>query len=227
MEREPSESMPVAELGRQLLRVAKMTKLGVGLTQGVERDAPIEVEVDLVLLALAGLRQMGRGGQRLLERRRGGAIGRPIERLGTRLAEIDDRLLPHLPADGMVGEPLDVLAPAIGREPSEGLGDAGVQRALPVVEQPLVGHLVREGVLEVRKEPGLVEELRSLEVGELGEHLGLRHVGDGQEERHGHVRADDRSGLEQPLGLRRQAVDACRQDRPARWPGSSRARRAG
>jgi hypothetical protein len=85
-----------------------------------------------------------------------------------------------------MGKPLGLLGGALGREPLDGLGDAGVQGALPVVEQTLIRHLVRERVLErvlqVRKDPGLVEELRGLEVGELGAHLVLRRVGDGQEQ---------------------------------------------
>jgi hypothetical protein len=91
-----------------------------------------------------------------------------------------------------------------------------VQGALPVVEQPPVRDFERERVLErvheVREEPGLVEELRSLQVRELGAHLVFRRVGDGQEQRDGHVLADDGSGLEQSLCLGRQAVDACGQD---------------
>jgi hypothetical protein len=75
-----------------------------------------------------------------------------------------------------------------------------------------VGEGVLERVLEVRKEPGLVEELRGLEVSQLGAHLLLRSVRDGQEQPHGHIRADDRGRLEQPLGLGFQAVDARGQD---------------
>ena len=116
----------------------------------------------------------------------------------------------------MVGQPLSLLGDALGREPLDGLGDAGVQSALPVVEQSpvcdFVGERVLERVLEVRKEPGLVEELRGLQVGQLGAHRGLRRVGNGQEQRHGHVRADDRGRLEQSLGLGGQAVDARGQD---------------
>jgi hypothetical protein len=116
----------------------------------------------------------------------------------------------------VVGQPLGLLGDAVGSESLDGLGDAGVQGALLVVEQApvrdVVGERVLEGVLEVRKEPGLVEELCSLKVGELGAHLGLRRVGDGQEQRHGHVLADDRGRLEQSLGLGRQAVDARSQD---------------
>jgi hypothetical protein len=71
---------------------------------------------------------------------------------------------------------------------------------------------VRERVLEVREEPGLIEELRGLESGQRGAYLGLRRLGDGQEQRHRHVRADDRRSLEQPLGLGLEAVDARGQD---------------
>ena len=69
-----------------------------------------------------------------------------------------------------------------------------------------------ERVLEVRKEPGLVEELRGLELSQLGAYLGLRRVGDGQEQRHGHVLTDHRGRLEQALGLPGQAVDTRGQD---------------
>jgi len=95
-------------------------------------------------------------------------------------------------------------------------GDAGVQGALPFVEQPPVRDFMSERVLErvlqVREEPGLVEELRGLEVSQLGAHLVLRRVSNGQEQRHGHVLADDGGGLEQSLGLGPQAVDARGQD---------------
>ena len=63
------------------------------------------------------------------------------------------------------------------------------------------------------KSRGLVEELRGLQARELGAHLVLRRVGDRQEQRHGHVLADDGGGLEQALVLGRQAVDARGQDR--------------
>ena len=71
---------------------------------------------------------------------------------------------------------------------------------------------VLERVLQIRKEPDLVEELRGLEVGQLGAHLGLRSVGDGQEQRHGHFLADDGGRLEQALGLGCETVDARGQD---------------
>jgi hypothetical protein len=59
-----------------------------------------------------------------------------------------------------MGQPLGLLGDALGGEPLDRLGDAGVQGPLPLVEQPLARHLVGERVLErvleVGKEPGLV-----------------------------------------------------------------------
>jgi hypothetical protein len=75
-----------------------------------------------------------------------------------------------------------------------------------------VGQRVLERELEVREEPDLVDELRSLETGQLGAHLGFRRVGNGEKQRDGHVLADDRGGLEQALFLGRQTVDARGQD---------------
>ena len=155
--------------------------------------------------------------ERLLQVGNGLAVGGPRHGPEPRLAEIGDRLLPQLPAQGVVGQPLGLLGDALGREPLEGLGDAGVEGALPVVEQPLVRHLVREGVLErvleVREEPGLVEELGGLEVRETASKPLLRQVGHRLEQGERHVRPDDGRGLEQALLVGGQAVDAGGQDR--------------
>jgi hypothetical protein len=62
-----------------------------------------------------------------------------------------------------------------------------VQHALPVVKEALIRHLVRERVLEcvleVGKEPYLVEELRGLQAGEFSAHVFFRGVGNGNEQR--------------------------------------------
>ena len=67
-----------------------------------------------------------------------------------------------------MGEPLDLLAEAIAVERLDRLDDPRVERAAPLLQQPAVGDLVGErvleGVLEVREEPGLVEELGGLQV---------------------------------------------------------------
>ena len=66
----------------------------------------------------------------------------------------------------MVREHLGVLAEAVGVQALERLEDRGVERAPALLEHAVVGHLVGEGVLErvleVGKEPRLVQELRGL-----------------------------------------------------------------
>ena len=102
-------------------------------------------------------------------------------------------------------------------EALDGVDDVGVERAPPLLEQAAVGDLVRqgvlEGVLEIREEAGLVEELGGLEVGEPATQVLLGQLGHGEQEPERHVLADDRGRLEQPLVLGCQAVDAGREDR--------------
>jgi hypothetical protein len=50
-------------------------------------------------------------------------------------------------------------------------------------------------------------------MGEPTPEVFLGPLGNGEQERELHVLADDRGGLEQPLVLGGQAVDACREDR--------------
>ena len=53
-------------------------------------------------------------------------IGCPRHGPQPRLAEIGDRLLPQLPAQGMMGQPLGLLVETLDREPLDGFDDAGV-----------------------------------------------------------------------------------------------------
>jgi hypothetical protein len=94
----------------------------------------------------------------------------------------------------------------------DGLHDPGVKLPSPVLEQTPVGHVVGqgvlEGVLEVRKEPRLIEELGGLKSGETAAERLLRFLDDGVEEREGHVLAEDGRRLQEALVLRRETVDA-------------------
>jgi hypothetical protein len=87
--------------------------------------------------------------------------------------------------------------------------------ALP--EQPAVGDVVGEGVpegvLQIREESGLVEELRPLQVVEPATERLLRQVGDRLEQGERHVLAHDGCDLEQALVLRGEPVDARCQNR--------------
>jgi hypothetical protein len=95
-----------------------------------------------------------------------------------------------------------------------------MERATAVLEHAPVGDLGGEGVLErvleIRKEPRLVEKLGCQEVGERPAKAVFGHVGDGLQERERHVFPDDGGRLEQPLVLGRQPIDARRQDRLSR-----------
>ena len=70
-----------------------------------------------------------------------------------------------------------------------------------------------EGVGRLGDAVGLIEELGRLEVRETLVEGRFRPFGDGLQQRHGYVHANDRGGLQEALGLRRQAVDARGQHR--------------
>ena len=95
-----------------------------------KRVPEVDADVDGQLGRLPGLGEAAEGPERLLQVGNGLAIGGPRHGPEPRLAEIRDRLLPHLPAQGVMGEAVGLLGDALGSEPLDGLGDAGVQGAL-------------------------------------------------------------------------------------------------
>ena len=157
-----------------------------------------------------GLEGLLEGGHRLAER---GAVVGP----GAGLLAVGHGLVPHLAPQGMVRQAFDLLGHPLGRERLEGLDNARVQHPPPLQQQAAVGHLVRQGVLEgvfrLGEQAGLVQELRRLQVRQAAVQRRLGHVGNGLQQGQGHLRANHRGGLEQPLLLRRQPVDARRQHR--------------
>ena len=163
---DPREPVLVAERPDERLRVVEVVPHARQVAERDERVPEVDADVDGQFGRLPGLGETPEGPERLLQVGNGLSVGGPRHGPKPGLAEIGDRLLPHLPAQGVVGQPLGLLGDALGREPLDGLGDAGVQGALPLVEQSPVRHFVRERVLErvleVGKEPGLVEELRGL-----------------------------------------------------------------
>src|ERR1700752_5160432 len=77
----------------------------------------------------------------------------------------------------------------------------------------VVGERMLEGVLEIRIEPRLVEELGGLETIESRTQRVVGHFGDRLEQRERHVLAAHRRDLKEVLVLRRETVDASRQHR--------------
>ena len=107
------------------------------------------------------LRQMWEDTERLLEVPHGLAVGRPRHGLLPCLPAVRQSLVPHLPPQGMVRQPFDLLGQAVPGERLQGLDDAGMQaRAAP--GGGFVGHLLGEGMLEglfeLGEEAGFVQE---------------------------------------------------------------------
>src|SRR5262249_34664606 len=88
------------------------------------------------------------------------AVRGPTEGLHPSLPEISESLVPKLPPERMVSQPLDVFSQTLDVDSLHGLDDLCVQRAPAVLQQASVGDLVSqrmlEGVLEVRKQACLV-----------------------------------------------------------------------
>ena len=76
-----------------------------------------------------------------------------------------------------------------------------------------MGEGVPEGVRALGKQARLVEELGRLQVGEATVYRVLRYLGDGLQQRQGHLGADDCRGLQELFFLRRQPIDARGQHR--------------
>ena len=130
--------------------------------------AQVKAQVDGLFEQLAALRQMLHGKQRPLKPDHGLLVSRACHRLGTRLPEISERLVPYLPLEGMVGKRLDLVGETVGIARFNRLNSAGVQGAPPVAQETCVRHLVSQGVLEgvdlLRKAACRVEKLGRLEV---------------------------------------------------------------
>jgi hypothetical protein len=107
----------------------------------------------------------------------------------------------------VVGQAFGLFGQALGREGLQGLDDTGVQHPPPLVQQAAVGHLMGqrmlEGVFQLREEPRLVHKLGRLQVRKAQAQRLLRHLPDGLQHRAGHLHAEHRRRLQQPLLLRR------------------------
>ena len=181
-----------------------------------------ESEIDGLLACVTCLRQMWQGSERLLEIPHGLAMGRLHHGLLPRLSAVCQGLVPHLAPQGVLRQTFDLLCQPVLSERFKGIDDAGMQRPPPLLEEAAVGHLMRqgmlEGILQLREEARLVQELCSLELSEVAVQVGVWQVGNGSQKGIRYLCANDRSGLQQALGLGREPVDAGREHGlHARW----------
>ena len=181
-----------------------------------ERIPQVEPEVDRLLHRDAALREMRKGCKACSKHatasrraERANALAPACRQYATALSQSSPRKA--------CWASRSTCSASRSAEPFDGVDNPGVQGSPPLLEQAAVGHLVGQGVLEgvceLREEAGFVEELGGLEVAEPAAQLLLGQLGDGLQQGEGHLRADDRGGLEQALLLGRQPIDARRQDR--------------
>jgi hypothetical protein len=113
---------------------------------------------------------MREGTERLLEVPCGLAVRRPRQGLLPRLSAVCQGLVPYLAPQGMLRQAFHLIVQPVARQGLPRLDNARVQRAPPALHETLIGHLLREGVLEgvggLGQAPRLVEELRRLKLGE-------------------------------------------------------------
>src|SRR5437867_3572850 len=116
----------------------------------------------------------------------------------------------------MVRELFRSLSEAVRIESFDHIDDPSMKRTAPLVEETAVRDLVRErmleGVLEVREQTRLIEELGGLEVSKTPAELRLGKVGNPFEQCHRDVFADSGGRLQEDLLVRRKAIDASSQD---------------
>src|SRR6516164_4858643 len=149
--------------------------------------AGVEVEFDCSRLPLGLLREMLERLERLLETGRRLPMGRALRRLPSGLVEEDHRLLPRLAPERVISQTLHVLREPLGVEAFDGFDDPGMEGAPALLQETAVGDLmgerVFEGVLQVREETGLIQELRGLQAAESNAQLFLGRLGNRLEQR--------------------------------------------
>ena len=165
-------------------------------------------------MPLAARRQPGQRLQRLLEALHGFAVGAVGVGLGPGLTQVVQRLVPHAPPHGVIGQPLEVVEPIAVMRLQLGQ-DPGVEPAPLELVHAGVGHLVGqrvpEGVLGLDAADRLVDELGRLQLGQAAADRLRRQPGDGLQHRQREVLADDGRRGQQPPRVGRQPVDARQQ----------------
>jgi hypothetical protein len=162
----PSQTGPVFERPGQDFGLAQQSEAPSILPQFDQREIQSEAELEgqhpgVTLLGqlcegLEGLVEIGHG---LTER--GAVVG-----LGAGLLAVGHGFVPHLTPQGMVRQAFDRLGHPLGRQRLESFDNACMQHPPSLLQEAPVGHLVRqgvrEGVVRVGEQPGLIQELRRL-----------------------------------------------------------------
>ena len=181
----------VVDAMRQLLGLAQDGDDARKVAERDQRAVQVEAQVDALGQRLARLGQVGQRVERLLDAAHRVLGGVARRRLQPRLVQVGDRLAPELAALRVVGEAVGLVGALRQVEALEHVDDPGIERAPRVEDERVVRHLLREGVLEgvleLREQAGLVEELGRLQAPEHAAQGRLLVLADRFEKRERHV----------------------------------------
>src|SRR2546427_3653928 len=208
----PSKPALIADPFGENFGLAEVVEDSRELSEGSERTAKVQPEIDTLLDGLATLGEMREGSERLFEPRDRFPVGRACGSLRPGLTAVGDGLVPYLSLEGMVGEAIDLLGQPVGVQLFDRLHDPSVEGPPSVLEDARVADLVAQGVLERTLQLGyesrLVQQLASLEPnGTIPERL-FGQDSDCSESGEQHVLADGRRRLQNGLVLSGKPADA-------------------
>src|SRR2546427_6939971 len=193
--RNPSKPALIADPFGENFSLAEVVEDSRELSEGSERTAKVEPEIDTLLDGLATLGEMREGSERMFEPRDRFPVGRACGSLRPGLTAVGDGLFPYLSLEGMVGEAIDLLGQPVGVELFDRLHDPSVEGPPSVLEDTRVADLVAQGMLErvlrLGDESRLVQELASLKPHEAVAERFLRQVRHRPEDSERHILADD------------------------------------
>ena len=189
----------------------RRTDAGV-LAERVERELEQDADVDGRFLDVAARARPSARLHGLLEERDRLVIRGAMEGALPGAAQQPDRLLPHLRAERVVREHLDVLLPPLGDFPLDRVGNAPVEGPALVGRETEIRDLAGDGVPEriprVRAGAERVHELRMLQAHECRGDLRRLAAIDRGEQRARDIAADHGGRPQQLLVARRELLDA-------------------
>src|SRR5713101_7809940 len=144
----PSQSELITDALGENFGLAKVVEDSPVLSEGVERIAKVQPQIDPLLEGFTTLRKMREGSERLLKAGDRFPVGGACGGLRPGLTKVTDRLVPDLGQERMVREAINLLGETVAIALFDRLHDPCVEGPPLVLEQAGIGDLVGEGVLE-------------------------------------------------------------------------------
>src|SRR2546428_484876 len=138
----PSQPELITDALGENFGLAKVVEDSPVLSEGVERIAHFQPQIDPLLEGFTTLRKMREGSERLRKAGDRFPVGGACGRLRAGLTEVADGLAPHRAAEGMVGETIEVFDQPVGVQLFDRRHDARVKGAPSVLEEARIRDLV-------------------------------------------------------------------------------------